>query len=48
MPEVHEILRKQLPDLLTEKGKLFATQMLEIAELKEKLTQYIPNVSAER
>lgn len=48
MSEVHEILRKQFPDLLTEKGKLFATQMLEIAELKENLTQYIRNVSAEK
>lgn len=48
MAEVQEILRKQLPGLLTEKGKLFATQMLEIAELKENLTQYIPNVSVER
>jgi hypothetical protein len=48
MAEVQEILRKQFPGLLTDKGKLFATQMLEIAELKENLTKYIPNVSAER
>ena len=48
LSEVQEILRNLLPTLLTEKGKLFASQMLEIAELKENLTKYIPNVSAER
>ncbi len=48
MSEVHEILRKQLPGLLTDQGKLWATQMLEVAELKENLTKYIPHVSLER
>ena len=48
LSEVHEILRKQFDTLLTDKGKLFATQMLEIAELKENLNKYIPYVSSKR
>lgn len=46
LSEVQEILRNLLPTLLTEKGRLFAIQMLEVAELKENLTKYIPNVSS--
>lgn len=48
LTEVHEILRNQLPGFLTEEGKLLAVQMLEVAELKESLTKYIPHVSSER
>lgn len=44
LSEVLEILRNQLPGFLTEEGKLLAVQMLEVAELKESLTKYIPNV----
>lgn len=44
LTEVHGILRKQLPGLLTKQGQLLALQMIEVAELKENLNKYIPYV----